>query len=387
MTATMLTGTGAYNPSLGVDFFEVEWLGLEESWGTGPGSVIMLDAMNAGQILAISGTVNTEVVPNSNLAQQLPTNLKSVDSLDDLLMANYVFSNMNALGLKFAYELVVYNEIVASGDFDRLAERKTMRAMSAGLLDGVRKFWRTWLAPAVRRYAPGVGAAFGPLGGAIGTALAGAVPDYSAGETAYGAGKRMLCMGKSGPRPAWELDDAELDRLIARLMTGHSMMLHDLVNACLVEPRSGIMRFDKADVVIVRIRSSRVIQIRTVDGIEYASPKSSGDPITRLSSWALTQHRSFKRSDAIREARLSEEEWYNTSRILVALGTLVQVAADEYVSVNSGEPALPPTPEEAPRQGAGQLQWQFTQPPGAQAPAPVSAPPGSSNWQVGKGKG
>jgi len=183
-----------------------------------PISLIGCQGMSSGQQLAVAGLLNVEAVPNANLAQNVPVNLTYIKSFDDLTLANHIVANAPRLGLKFVYARSVYMDLIKTVDFEQLANRANMRALSAGLLDGLRGFWRNFLAPALRAALPAAGGVFGPGGALIGSAIGGLIPDYSSGgqmpsqpvvvdnpypvvrgnaARGYGAGKR------------WDRDDYE----------------------------------------------------------------------------------------------------------------------------------------------------------------------------------
>lgn len=309
------------------------------SWATSPGSAIAIEGMSTGQQLAISGIFNAQLVPNIKLAQNLPTQLSHISSADDLLVANHIFSSMDKLNLRFCYS---NSEYVRARDlFPRFTERRAMRAMSSGLMDGLKGFWQNWAAPAIKRLAPIIGSAIGPEGTAIGSMVSGLIPEYSQdpehsnmpparqpmgyrggqqqqqlrqrqrpqmGRRQYAdydqydagpymgtqrGGDRQLVVARgaygTGIHEAWEMSDVELGKTLVACLKGRTLPLHSIVLLMCVSRKTCRTHHDRFNEIMARVRSCETVSITTFHGIEVITPLEPSDPLTSFLEWAQKQ--------------------------------------------------------------------------------------------------
>lgn len=100
----------------------------------GPGSVLTVKGMNAGQQLSIDGIFNYEVVPDAQLARNVPTSFVGSISPVELEVAHTLLANASSAGIRFILPAAEYEAQEANGFYDAIAakERSTAHAASLG---------------------------------------------------------------------------------------------------------------------------------------------------------------------------------------------------------------------------------------------------------------
>jgi len=288
-------------------FISVKWKSLAERWYLGPGAIIAVEGMSVGQVLGISGVLNLEVVPNSNLARNVPTNLTYIKDGNDLDAANHIVANSTVIALKFAYSNKEY--CMLKEEFMALTTKGNANAMAASFKENIAMFWRKWLAPILRKVAPAIGGAFGPEGAAIGGFIGNLIPTYDEGGRQSGGLGANFVPGMGNPRepgmamsrmkgfagggaPFWEADEGLKLKLITNILRGRRLPIQQLAMFLALNPSS--LKFEQTrvpDITTELLEMSRkgLLEIISVTGSKFVSITSHLDPHTKVMKWASEQ--------------------------------------------------------------------------------------------------
>jgi hypothetical protein len=338
-SAGTITFSGDYQNSI-----VVEWVALGERYSSGPGALIAIEGVSAGQVLAISSTVNVQAVPGPNLARNVSTATTPIGSLSDLLIANHIVAFAPDLGLKFAYSLPEY--LALREHFPRMSERRNMRAMSAGLMDGLRGFWRNFLAPILKGISPFVGGILGgPAGAALGTAVSGLVPSYQRGMSAalWKPGDLVQCdlykdtdrvghleplqraLGAPLSVPLWSCTLTQAAEFVADLARGGMVTLTGAARLACFNPVTRTWdhtKYAECKMKLEQAGAASLILLRSVGGTFYVSASLHYDVHTRITTLVDSSSKGL-RADAIAAAvQLDQQDVCSILADLVAVGVL-----------------------------------------------------------------
>lgn len=148
----------------------------------GPGSVYTIKGTNTGQQLSLDAIYNYEVVPNADLARNVPSAFVGSIASQELEVAHTMLANATQLGIRFILPASEYNAMQANGFYDQISQQENAMAHAASFGSLVAQMAR-FLKPIARQ---GLSAAamaggnalvpyLGPAAIPLGTAAAGIV--------------------------------------------------------------------------------------------------------------------------------------------------------------------------------------------------------------------
>jgi hypothetical protein len=334
----LATGPAGGGVVFGSGSLTIDYLSLGETFFESPGTVIAVEGVSVGQVLAVSGILNYQAVPNANLARQIASDLTYVKNMDELILAHSLVSNAALLGLRFLYTIPEYEMLV--NDFPKLAEMDNMRAISAGLFDGLRGFWRNWLAPTLKAnlgtVLGSIGSSIRPdlgaLGATIGTGVASLIPDYSGQAKGLGRGIGM-CMGLYVA--PWDMDDPCFVACLEGIVGEQKIAIHQVARLLCYNHRTQAFEHPRLEATvdrIIQLGKAGMVAIVTVQGSHFVGRKHELDLPSELLAWARTRT-AFTQPEVRKqfgEAAITTFETMLRAKVFEKVGETYQLANTSY---------------------------------------------------------
>jgi hypothetical protein len=144
----------------------------------GPGTILGVSDMSAGQTLVLKGCGNYEVVPNADLSKNITTNYFGGFSPLELELVTHYLANASKNGVRFVWETPQYKTWVNTGSMDKHLPLEHL-ATATGFSDFLSRMYKM-INPVMKVGLPMLGnAVMGPSGALLGGAVASALPEAS----------------------------------------------------------------------------------------------------------------------------------------------------------------------------------------------------------------
>lgn len=171
----------------------------------GPGSLIAVEGMAAGQIFSLSSTLNVEVVPDAELSKNIVTQDARWFHPFEMEMVSKFLAHSSANGVNIIWSLPDYKFFIRGGSAQNMSQMENL-AQASGFTDWIKKMFN-WIKPIARAVAPVLGTALGgPAGGMIGQGISNLFEDTNVGQASAYKQQRFASLLGS---PEWEAAAAE----------------------------------------------------------------------------------------------------------------------------------------------------------------------------------
>lgn len=99
---------------------------------------IIWSGVDSAQQCLFTGIQRLEVVPNATLSKNIKTSVPTSTSFEDFDVLKFMIANKAHFGLRTAYKNSEYAELISSGYFNKITERKQIVARAGGLWDFIK---------------------------------------------------------------------------------------------------------------------------------------------------------------------------------------------------------------------------------------------------------